>query len=263
MPKLEEINDIDDVDNFHMDLAELDPSLRTPIAPKITPTVVRSQDVDERPLYPNMAHSEQQGPSFTFINPDTGKVEDSARITNEDMDGLKKFQILYPCYFDKNRTHKQGRKVPVELAVENPLAKTIADACRYLGMVCVFEGEKTHPQDFGNPGRVRVLLKEDKKPISFSYTTKRFLMRRVSEYLQAHPTTLESLKEVPYGPEFDGIKLRRIPMVKGFQMNDIVPLHSSFTMEHPMTKGIYEVPKPAPSDKQYKTPKNKYKVVRR
>ena len=42
MPRLEEIDDLNDIDDLDMDLAELDPSLRTPIAPKITPTVVRS-----------------------------------------------------------------------------------------------------------------------------------------------------------------------------------------------------------------------------
>ena len=41
MPRLEEIDDFNDIDDLDMELAELDPSLRTPIAPKITPKVVR------------------------------------------------------------------------------------------------------------------------------------------------------------------------------------------------------------------------------
>ena len=44
------------------------------------------------------------------------------------------FQIIYPCYFDINRSHKQGRRVSIDRAVENPLATTISDACRRLGL---------------------------------------------------------------------------------------------------------------------------------
>ena len=47
-------------------------------------------------------------------------------------------------------------------AVENPLAREIVDACNMQGFQTVFEPTKTHPKDWANPGRVRVLLKEDK-----------------------------------------------------------------------------------------------------
>ncbi|AGO12628.1 AaceriAER289Wp [[Ashbya] aceris (nom. inval.)] len=261
MPKLEEIDDLEDIDNLHMDLAELDATLKTPIAPRLKPTIVRSQD-SEPPLFPEVPQQGGQGPSFTFIDPKSGKVEETTKITKEDLADLKRFQILYPCYFDKNRTHAQGRLVPLELAVSNPLAKSIADACRELGVLCVFEGEKTHPQDFGNPGRVRVLLKENGKATG-TYTNKRWLMKEVAKYLQEHPTTLESVLEIPYGPDFEGIEPSKIPLVRGFQMNEIVPLHSPFTMGHPMTKGIYTAPKVVAPEKQIKAPKNKYKVVRR
>lgn len=267
MPKLEEIEDIDDIDNLDMDLAELDSSLKTPIAPRIVPQVVRSQDQEEEPpLFPGQATLPSgSGPtSFSFINPETGKIEKSTKITQEDLEELKCFQILYPCYFDKKRSHKQGRRVPTSLAVENPLAKTIADAVRELNMLCVFEGEKCHPQDFGNPGRVRVLLKEEGKPVSPErFLNKRTLMKKVAEYMQAHPTSLQSLREIPYGPDFEGVEPKKVPLVKGFNMNQIVPLHSAFLMGHPMTKSIYEAPVPVPTEKQPKIPKNRYKVVRR
>lgn len=259
MPKIEEVEDYDDIDNLDMDLAELDPSLRTPIAPKITPKVVRSQDLEVQQT--NLKENQ-----VSFINPETGRIEGSTQISKEELDEVKGFQLLYPCYFDKNRSHKEGRRVPLNLAVENPLAKTVADAVRNLGLLCIFEGEKTHPQDFGNPGRVRVLLKEKGQLVPSAVRFKggkKQLMNQVGEYLLAHPTTAESLREIPYGPEFDGIEFKKIPQVKGFKMNSIVPLHSPFLMGHPMTKSIYETVKPVAPEKQFKMPKNKYKVVRR
>lgn len=259
MPKIEEVDDYDDIDNLEMDLAELDPSLRTPIAPKITPTVVRSQDNEVQAPIPN----ENQ---VSFINPETGKVEGSAQMSKEELEEVKGFQIIYPCYFDKNRSHKEGRRVPLELAVENPLAKGVADAVRGLRLLCIFEGEKTHPQDFGNPGRVRVLLKEKGELVSSAMAFKggkKQLLNKIGEYLLQHPTTPESLREIPYGPDFDGIEFRKVPRVKAFKMNDIVPLHSPFLIGHPMTKSIYETVKPAAPEKQFKTPKNKFKVIRR
>jgi signal recognition particle subunit SRP19 len=74
---------------------------------------------------------------------------------------FKHFQCLYPVYFDATRSHAQGRKVSREFAVENPLAREIADACGALGLQAVFEPGKTHPKDWGNPGRVKVLLKKE------------------------------------------------------------------------------------------------------
>ncbi|ONH78269.1 Signal recognition particle subunit SEC65 [Saccharomyces cerevisiae] len=216
MPRLEEIDNFNDIDDLDMELAELDPSLRTPIAPKITPKVVRSQD--------------QENPAF--------------------LPG----------------TNNNRRRVPKELAVENPLAKTMADAVRELGILCIFEGEKCHPQDFGNPGRIRVLFKENGQLIGAATKFKggkRQLMKAVGEYMKRHPTTIESLREIPYGPDFDNIEFKKIPRVKGFKMNEIVPLHSPFLMGHPMTKSVYETPKITAAEKSFKPPKNKYKVVRR
>lgn len=71
------------------------------------------------------------------------------------------YQCLYPVYFDKTRSRAEGRKVGAELAVENPLARDIVDAAQMLGLQVGFEPEKLHPKDWANPGRVRVLLKNE------------------------------------------------------------------------------------------------------
>lgn len=71
----------------------------------------------------------------------------------------KSWVCLYPVYFDATRTRAQGRKVGRELAVENPLARDIVDAVQVLGLRVGFEGDKLHPKDWANPGRVRVELR--------------------------------------------------------------------------------------------------------
>jgi signal recognition particle subunit SRP19 len=73
----------------------------------------------------------------------------------------KNYQCLYAVYFDKTRSRTEGRQVSSKLAVENPLARDILDACQQLGLRVGFEPEKLHPKDWANPGRVRVLLKDE------------------------------------------------------------------------------------------------------
>ena len=66
---------------------------------------------------------------------------------------------MYPVYFDKNRSRKEGRRVGRELAVENPLAREIVAACGRLRLETLFEPTKIHPKDWANPGRVKIRVK--------------------------------------------------------------------------------------------------------
>lgn len=75
----------------------------------------------------------------------------------------KHFHCLYPVYFDSTRSRAEGRKVGKEHAVENPLARDIVDAVQMVGLQVALEPEKIHPKDWANPGRVRVLLRENGK----------------------------------------------------------------------------------------------------
>lgn len=232
-PVLEEVDD-DDID-IDMDIAQFDPQLRTPIAPIQTPTVQTSQPSQQTQPPHQAAHSKNH-PS----------IVDPNKFSEEERNHLKKFQLIYPCYFDKNRSHKEGRRVSASKAVNNPLAKTISDACRHLFLQCMLELDKTHPQDFGNPGRVRVLIKDDGTPQDLRFKTKRELLDVIADYLISHPTTLDSIgpksgiplpREYEVGGDFEP---HDVPKVKGFRMNSIVPVHSPLSIKHPMTKGIYE-----------------------
>jgi signal recognition particle subunit SRP19 len=64
----------------------------------------------------------QLPPQSQFLQPS----HPSAPKPNKE--AIKAYQTLYPVYFDASRTHSQGRRVPRNLAVANPLARTLVDA---------------------------------------------------------------------------------------------------------------------------------------
>lgn len=77
----------------------------------------------------------------------------------EDQSKYANFQCIYPIYFDVKRSRNEGRMVGKELAVENPLAREIVNACGRLNLETLFEPTKLHPKDWANPGRVKVKLR--------------------------------------------------------------------------------------------------------
>lgn len=265
-PTLEEVDD--DIDNMEMDIAQFDPNLRTPIAPLIPqPLVVRSQDAVPLPANDSgnaraaqASRAQQMSGQNDVIDPST--------FTDEERRQIQAFLIIYPCYFDANRSHKEGRRVSYDRAVFNPLAKTVSDACRQLNIPVLLELTKCHPQDYGNPGRVRVMLKSDgeKHPL---FSNKRVLLNAIADYLKAHPTTLALIGPASgialpseYGPDYVPSE---IPEMPGFRSNTIVPIHSNFTMKHPMTKLLYD-PEPEepvqPKLNPPKAPKKKIMKIR-
>lgn len=269
-PVLEEVDD-DDIDNLDMDISKFDPNLNTPIAQIPQPSVVRSQDEGLQNPFPNLggmgAPVAPSAPSDFSM--DTKDIVDPNNFTQQERDELAKFQLIYPCYFDINRSHNQGRRVSKEYAVENPLAKTVSDACRFLQLPVLLELDKTHPQDFGNPGRVRVCIKQNGKPTHAKYPTKRAILNAIGSFMQKNPTSLISITQgIVIPQEFkQGFTPEIVPRVKGLPMNTIVPVHSEYTLKHPMTKSIYddipETPTPAQIEKpKAKQPKMKFKKIR-
>lgn len=282
MPTLEEIEDIEDIDNLDMDLAEFDPDLVTPIAPvKPKPQVVRSQDSEgpsgvfpasnmfqgmglNKDFDPNSKKNSK--PTQFNINGSTKpvnmKIYDS--MSPEEKKEFKMMQIVYPCYFDKNRSMKDGRRLPISKCVENPLAKTILDACKILRIPAVFEPEKTHPQDWGNPGRVRLGLKYEHEPTHPILKSKKQALEAIAEFMKTHPTTLRNVKDLPGPPELmeGNWEASEIPKVKGFKMNTIVPMHSTLTMKNPETAGAYIKTPTEGADKPFEPKKIKHKVQR-
>ncbi len=64
--------------------------------------------------------------------------------------------VIYPVYFDYNRSRKEGRKVPRSLAVQNPSIEEIAAAARELGLDPEISLEVKYSKDPTTKGRVVV-----------------------------------------------------------------------------------------------------------
>ncbi|EMR11055.1 hypothetical protein PNEG_00653 [Pneumocystis murina B123] len=154
-----------------------------------------------------------------YEDTDTSKI-----IYIENTKEFRRWSILYPLYFDSRRSIKAGRKVPISKAVTNPLANIMANGAKVLGFSCIFEPNKTHPKDWANPGRIRILFKENGIPSHVSLKTKKALYLALSSYLQANPTTKMSPMKVPVSGFNKPPSLPDIP--KGILMGDILPLNS-------------------------------------
>ncbi|KAI1124167.1 signal recognition particle, SRP19 subunit [Nemania abortiva] len=152
---------------------------------------------------------------------------------------IKDYQMLYPIYFDANRSRAEGRRVSAELAVASPLAREIANACAALRLSPVFEAHRTHPKDWANPGRVRVALKEARAR-SHPIKNKHHLYIAVAKYLREHPTTDDSpsLRQGMRGLGLaslggandvyaDGKPWPRPAVPKGWKMAELLPAYSA------------------------------------
>ncbi|KAH7389913.1 signal recognition particle, SRP19 subunit [Pyrenochaeta sp. MPI-SDFR-AT-0127] len=179
-------------------------------------------DIDDVPALINSSNI----PSSSSMPSQLLQPQSPAIKTSTDRDKSKHYQCLYPIYFDKSRTRAEGRRVGQELAVENPLAREMADAAANLGLRTVFEPDKTHPKDWSNPGRVRVLLKHEGKLMDEEIGNKHHLYILISQYLKANPTQ----KTTPFRLPIAGIPMpKEMPepaIPKGWKMNKILPLHS-------------------------------------
>lgn len=137
--RIEEVSDSD----LDSDPSEQDPS-------DFSPALIR----------PSTSSSFNPPTSPPFRPPPVLQPQFRAAPSASENNQHKRYQCLYPLYFDANRTRAQGRRVGHELAVPNPLAREIVEAVQLLGLDTVFEPGKVHPKDWSNPGRVRVLIKE-------------------------------------------------------------------------------------------------------
>lgn len=221
MPYIEEVDD-DDIDNKHYSISDFDShnpfSKDTPVdadAPvQLVPTTKPQSSSASRAssVVPSPGDSlgEIPGAGGSLGGADSAMLRSAARDIPEHM---KSWKVLYPVYFDKQRTVKHGRRVPVEFAVDNPLAVTLADACRSLGFEPALELTKTHPKDWANPGRVRV-----------NYPgCKRELYGKIAKYLKATKVDSVSARERMYRQvaQFDSLKPLAVP--RNMTMPKILP----------------------------------------
>lgn len=70
--------------------------------------------------------------------------------------------VLWPAYFDAELSRKEGRRVPSELAVEDPSVEEIAEAVGQVGYDAVVEREASYPREhYRTRGRVIVKGADD------------------------------------------------------------------------------------------------------
>lgn len=139
--RIEEVSDSDiDSDPSEGDISDLDDDLqehevlkqRKPIVPP-TKAAASSSLINPSAIPSTSANSQFQ----SQLGPDGARFQ-----TQVDQSKYKDFQCIYPVYFDKNRSRHEGRRVGIEQAVENPLAREIVNACGRLGLETLFEMQK-------------------------------------------------------------------------------------------------------------------------
>ncbi|KAL1800911.1 hypothetical protein ACET3X_001253 [Alternaria dauci] len=184
--------------------------------------------IDDVPALINATNIPGTGPGASPMPPQSQMLypQSPAIKTSTDREQSKHYQCLYPVYFDKSRTRAEGRRVAKELAVDSPLAREMADAAADLGLRTVFEPDKTHPKDWANPGRVRVLLKHQGKLVDDDVKNKHHLYILIAQHLKANPTQ----KNTPFRLPIAGLPMpKEMPepaIPKGWKMSKILPLHS-------------------------------------
>ncbi|KAI9810095.1 MAG: signal recognition particle subunit [Pycnora praestabilis] len=201
--RIEEVSDSDS-DPVEMDPSDFDPTqfANSLISPPNIP-----QSGSSTP--PEMLQSQFRAPSAA------------------DTDNHKHWQCLYPLYFDKARSRAEGRRVGQDMAVTNPLAREIVDAVQLLGLNVAFEPGKLHPKDWSNPGRVRVLIKEDGRIKNPQIRNKHHLYTLVSKHLLVHPTTNASPMRLRIANMPAPTKpTPPVAIPRGWKMGTILPLHS-------------------------------------
>ena len=79
--------------------------------------------------------------------------------------GLDRF-VLWPAYFDRERSRADGRRVPDAFAVRGPDAPWIETAARKLGLDPQLEEKAVHPSiPYEKMGRVLVAKKGGKEQV--------------------------------------------------------------------------------------------------
>jgi signal recognition particle subunit SRP19 len=69
--------------------------------------------------------------------------------------------VIYPAYFDAALSRSEGRRVPRDLAVEDPEVEEIAKAVQQVGYDAVIERDVTYSREYEPRGRVLVQNADD------------------------------------------------------------------------------------------------------
>jgi len=85
--------------------------------------------------------------------------------------------VIWPAAFDAALSRSEGRRVPQDLAIDEPTVDEIATAVQQVGYDAVIERDKSYPREYETRGRVLVNNADD--------ATKSDLLGAVAAYMQA------------------------------------------------------------------------------
>jgi signal recognition particle subunit SRP19 len=85
--------------------------------------------------------------------------------------------VIWPAYLDADLSRSEGRRVPKELAVEDPTVDEIAKAIQQVGYDAVIERDKTYSREYETRGLVLIKDAED--------ASKSDLLQATAAYLDA------------------------------------------------------------------------------
>ncbi|KAH6851237.1 signal recognition particle, SRP19 subunit [Chaetomium sp. MPI-CAGE-AT-0009] len=222
-PRVEEVSESDsDVDMSDPSEGDIDDFVESDILRQVNTQPTRPQQQQQQPPL----RQQQQHPSPSPYPQMQTTTDDKA---------YKAYQCLYPVYFDATRTRAEGRRVPKSLAVANPLAIDIVQACAGLRLQTVLEAGKIHPKDWANPGRVKVNLRQQQATgATTTIHNKHHLYTLVATHLRANPTTDSSrslrmeVRGAPMPPQAQepGAAWPRPAVPRGWKMGELLPYYS-------------------------------------
>lgn len=85
--------------------------------------------------------------------------------------------VIWPVYLDEHRSRGEGRRVPLDLAVDEPTVEEIATAATQVGYEATVDREARYPKEHEARGRVVVKGTDD--------TTKNDLVQAIAAYVAA------------------------------------------------------------------------------
>lgn len=99
-----------------------------------------------------------------------------------------RFICIYPAYLNNKKTIAEGRRIPINKAVENPTATEIQDVCSAVGLNAFLEKNKMYSREWNRDvqyrGRVRVQLKqEDGSLCLVQFPSRKSVMLYVAEMI--------------------------------------------------------------------------------
>ena len=112
-----------------------------------------------------------------------GPAVPTSNLSIEVQKQIKNWQIIWPAYIDAAKTRPEGRCVPLSCAVKSPTCKEIVDVLKSLGFQAVEEPHKRYPRDILEYGRVRVLIKVEKKSVVEELPCKSVVLLKVCELI--------------------------------------------------------------------------------